>query len=391
MKVKKHIAIGFLIIFTLSCGTMRVVSIYEPSKSISAFEKFPYKTLFTSSEENGLWGLKNKTCKQVSFETTNNYIGKDHLHIKWNSSLCNYIGLGLKWGNYKGKNLVPIIESTAIELHVRIDSGALSNVPMFFILVDYGGNQCRAKINYLDLEEGKIDTEWRRVRIPLQAFNYEKRGVNMSNIKELRLEFQRKGDLHIDNIVIVPHDHNYMKTKDTFTKVFNSQPIKLGAGKEYWWGINTKYSSSLQFGSSFNNESVVVNLDKSNEVNWNTFGFSPYQWLRVDLSSIYSTSAIKFNLKATEIPKLQAVLFAYTGKNRRLQKILNESHFIDRGNGMYEAFLPLKSLIGHSEFRWDALKEIRFKILEGTQFEIGDFQFIEFRGNPQKPTEWKGI
>ena len=391
MKLNIQIALGILIFCTLSCGSMREVSIYEPSKSISAFEQFPYKILFTNSEENGLWGLNNNNCKQVSFETTNNYIGKDHLHIKWNSSSCNYIGLGLKWGNYKGKNLVPIIESAAIELSVRIDSGALSNVPMFFILVDYGGNQCRAKINYLDLEEGKIDTEWRRVRIPFQAFNYEKRGVNMSNIKELRLEFQRKGDLHIDNIVIVPHEHNYKKTKDTFTKVFNSQPIQLGVGKEYWWGINTKYSSSLQFGSYFDNESVVVDLDKSKEVPWNIFGFSPYQWMRVDLSSIYSTSALKFKLKATELPKLQAILFAYTGKKRRLQKILNESHFIDRGNGMYEAYLPLKSLMEHSEFRWDAIKEIRFKILEGTQFEIGDFQLIEFRGNPKKPTEWKGI
>ncbi len=391
MKLKLQIVLGFFIFCTLSCGLMREVSIYEPSISISAFEKFPYKTLFTSSEENGLWGVKNNTCKQVTFETTNNYIGKDHLHIKWNSSLCNYIGLGLKWGNYKGKNLLPIIESTAIELHLRIDSGSLSNVPLFFILVDYGGNQCRTKINYLDLEGGKIDTQWRRVRIPLQAFNYEKRGVNMSNIKELRLEFQRKGDLHIDNIVIVPHEHNYIKTKDTFTKVFNSQPIKLGAGKEYWWGINTKYSSSLQFGSSFDNESVVVDLDKSKELPWNIFGFSPYQWMRVDLSSIYSTSALTFKLKTTELPKLQAILFAYTGKKRRLHKILNESHFIDRGNGVYEAYLPLKSLMGYSEFRWDALKEIRFKILEGTQCEIGDFQLIEFRGNPQKPTEWKGI
>jgi hypothetical protein len=115
--------------------------------------------------------------------------------------------MGLKWGNYKGKNLKPIIESAAIELRVRIDSGELSNVPMFFILEDYGGKQCRAKINYLDLEGGKIDTQWRRIRIPLQAFNYEKRGVNMSNIKELRLEFQRNGHLHIDNIVIVPHDY----------------------------------------------------------------------------------------------------------------------------------------------------------------------------------------
>ena len=299
--------------------------------------------------------------------------------------------MGLKWGNYNGKNLEPILESTAIELRVRIDSGALSNVPLFFILVDYGGNQCRAKINFLDLEGGKIDTEWKRIRIPFQAFNYEKRGVNMGNIKELRLEFQRKGDLHIDNIIIVPHEYNYKRTKDTFTKVFDSHPVQLGYGKEYWWGINTNYSSSLQFGASFENESVVVDIDETKENQWNTFGFSPYQWMRTDISSIYRTSALTFKLKTTELPKLETVLFAYTGKKRKLQKSLNESHFIYRGEGIYEAYLPLKSLIGYNEFRWDALKEIRLKILKGTLFEIGDFQLIEFRGNPKKPTQWKGI
>ena len=262
---------------------------------------------------------------------------------------------------------------------------------MFFVLVDYGGNQCRANINYLNLEGGRIDTEWRRIRIPFHAFNYEKNGVNMGNIKELRIEFQRKGDIHIDNIVIVPHEHNYKKTKETFTKVFDSHPIQLGSGKEYWWGINTKYSSSLQFGSSFKNESVIIELDKSKKAPWNTFGFSPFQWMRVDISSIYTTSALTFKLKSTELPKLQTILFSYTGKNRKLEKILNESHYVDKGNGMYQAYLPLKSLIGYNEFEWDALKEIRFKILKGTKVEIGDFQLIEFRGNPKKPTEWKGI
>ena len=205
------------------------------------------------------------------------------------------------------------------------------------------------------------------------------------------MNFKEKGNLHIDNIVIVPHEHKYKKTKDSFSKAFDSPPIQLGVGKEYWWGINTKYSSSLQFGDSFKNESVVVDLDLTKEVQWNTFGFSPYQWMRVDISSIYTTSALTFKVKATEPPKIQAFLFAYTGKKRRLQKTLNETNFVDKGNGMYEAYLPLKSLIGYNEFRWDALKEIRFKIIEGDHLEMGDFKFIEFRGNPKKPNKWKGI
>ena len=90
MRLTIQIALAILVCCTLSCDSMREVSIYEPSKSISAFEQFPHKTLFTGSEENGIWGVKNNSCKEVSFEKTNNFNGKDHLHIKWDDSKCSY-------------------------------------------------------------------------------------------------------------------------------------------------------------------------------------------------------------------------------------------------------------------------------------------------------------
>ena len=51
----------------------------------------------------------------------------------------------------------------------------------------------------------------------------------------------------------------------------------------------------------------------------NTFGFSPYQWMRVDISP-FNTSALTFKIKSTELPKLKTILFAYTGKKRKLEK-----------------------------------------------------------------------
>ena len=391
MKLTFPIALYFLsCCLTLSCS-INQVSIYEPYEPETNFEKFPYKVLFTSSEEDAFWGTKNNECKTVLFDTSNNFIGNNHLHIKWDQSNCNYIGLGLKWGNYKPKNLLPIIKSSALELRIRVDSGVYSNIPMFFILVDYNDKQCRTKINYLDLEGGKIDKTWRRIRIPFQAFNYLSKGVNIRNIKELRLEFQRKGDIHIDNIIIVEHEHNYAKLVDDFTKVFDKHPINLGVGKEYWWGINPKYSSSFNFGASFENESVVVKLGESNGSTWNNFGFSAYKWMHTDISLIFSTSALNFKIKASEIPKLRVSFISYHGQRRRLQKELNESNFITRNLNNHEAYIPLKSLVGHDEFSWDDLKELRFTILNDVPFEIGDFKIIEFRGNPKKPTEWKGI
>ena len=43
MKLNTNIAFGILIICITSCGYMNKVSIYEPSTSISAFDKFPQK------------------------------------------------------------------------------------------------------------------------------------------------------------------------------------------------------------------------------------------------------------------------------------------------------------------------------------------------------------
>ena len=65
---------------------------------------------------------------------------------------------------------------------------------------------------------------------------------------------------------------------------------------------------------------MIIELDKSKKVPWNTFGFSPFQWMRVDISSIYTTSALTFKLKSTELPKLQTILFSYEGKKEKVRK-----------------------------------------------------------------------
>ena len=67
---------------------------------------------------------------------------------------------------------------------------------------------------------------------------------------------------------------------------------------------------------------------------------------------------------------------------------IEQKHIIDK-KWMYEAYLPLKSINGHTQFKWDDLKEIRFKTLNDTKFEIGDFKLIEFRGNPKNQINGK--
>ena len=34
------------------------------------------------------------------------------------------------------------------------------------------------------------------------------------------------------------------------------------------------------------------------------------------------------------------------------------------------------------------MKELRFRILESSNFEVGNFKLLEFRGNPNNPVKW---
>ena len=69
----------------------------------------------------------------------------------------------------------------------------------------------------------------------MQTFNYAKKGVNMGNIKELKIEFQKKGAIHLDDIKVVQHKHNYRKHVESSTKHIPNTLLDIGVGKEQWW------------------------------------------------------------------------------------------------------------------------------------------------------------
>ena len=126
----------FPILFLLfSCKSMSNVQLYdEVNESPDPYATFQYKNIFSDSKLTGVWG-KSNSCKEINFDTLNNYIGADHLHVVWDKKEeCKWLGFGFKWGNFKSKNLKPIINSTAIQFRIRCDSSEFFKVPMFFCI-----------------------------------------------------------------------------------------------------------------------------------------------------------------------------------------------------------------------------------------------------------------
>ena len=62
-----------IILFAISCSSMKEVELYEfVEKRTKSFE---YKDIFIDSDLSGVWGVKQNTCKSISFDTLNNFIG----------------------------------------------------------------------------------------------------------------------------------------------------------------------------------------------------------------------------------------------------------------------------------------------------------------------------
>ena len=76
---------------------------------------------------------------------------------------------------------------------------------------------------------------------------------------------------------------------------------------------------------------------------------------------------------------------SYQGKPRNISKIITDKNIFKIDEKTYEIFIPIKSVKNYDLINWSSMKELRFKVLETSIFEIGDFNLVEFRGNPKKP------
>jgi hypothetical protein len=86
MKVlNKYFLVWSLLLF-FSCNSMKTVSLYDTvveKDKEDPFLSFPFKDIFTDSDKTGVFGTKTHPCKEITFDTINNFSGKDHLHLKW--------------------------------------------------------------------------------------------------------------------------------------------------------------------------------------------------------------------------------------------------------------------------------------------------------------------
>lgn len=371
----------------LGCDSMQEVSLYEvdltptPEQLVSSY---PYRYVYLDSCNSNLFGHRSHPCKRVEFVKDNSVEGEDHLSIAWHQGdSCRYLGVGFPWANYVGKNLKNLEQIAALQFHIRLDSGSVSKIPMFFSLVDYGGRQATSKINLLNVEGQKLDEEWRTAHIPLATFRASEKGLNLENVKELRIEFQREGHVHLDAIQIVPFHHEGKFLEHRGEDVCEELPLVMNA-RNLWWGLNGSETMGWAEGEEF----LALHYDKTGpQRDWNSCGVALNQWEALDMSEVYSSSALTFQLHGQFSP-LNFSIWSATGAPRQIRQRLSLDHCLQLEEDIWSCAIPIKQFDQHEQFNWSATREVRLTVTEDVDAKMHELQWSEYRGNPNKVLRW---
>lgn len=163
-------------------------------------------TLYNDDLSDEVWFTKEGGCVQGEKVNDVAYSGTSSLHITWNrSDDCPWTGMGFGWDGWSGKNMGQIYDRSALSFKVRTDGKVLKTLPIALGFEDYGGMGAWVGFAGKMVEEGEIGSDWSTVTIPLLAFNWSEQEADVSNIKQLLIEFAASGDIYIDDVRIIEH------------------------------------------------------------------------------------------------------------------------------------------------------------------------------------------
>jgi len=394
---------------------MKEVTLYnqeiEQTEGINGFTSIE---IFSDGGTDEVWGNEDENCNPFSFSSLDasiDYSGipkdlekiidtvkidlvydlpsvevkvkknaeKNSLHIKTDKPpTCEWIGMGIGWDGWQGKDLSGIVNNAAIEFMARVSGDAIYNIPIVFILEDYSANQCFATAGYLGIEAGEITNKWSKVIVPLSTFSYQVNKIDLTNIKQLLLQCYDKVDIYIDDIKIVEHKHNYKKISSTSLTVKDTAlPIDIFSEKlNFAFGVNNNYCQNIKLSSDSDYSQgnyIDVNID-NDKCSWKKLGISWNNWLYSDLSkSIYGVY-LEFDIKIDKFSSPKIFIEDYNGKKMALNllKYIKE----EKTNNWQKIKISLKDFpIKKSEIDLKRIKNISFDFSDKDKLKIDNIKF----------------
>lgn len=180
--------------------------VINEQKNSDYVEKFTASAIFLDNLP-GCWGFEKDACRDFKVESDIVYKGVGSLHLKWDKSKrgCDWIGMGFMWNNWQTVDMSDIVETWALEFWIRTaDGDEIGSVPINFCFLDNNSKStpviaCNSKF----YEGFGVNSNWKRVQIPLKNFRFVDTGLNPVEISQLVISFEGTAEVYIDEIKLV--------------------------------------------------------------------------------------------------------------------------------------------------------------------------------------------
>jgi hypothetical protein len=205
----KRITYAILTLLLLqACTQLKPLALYDkedwpaegPLKGLGA------TSIYNEEMSTEIWYTQNTSCIQVGGETGSASSGANNMRIRWDkpSGGCDWVGMGIGWAGWSGKDFSQITTNAAIAFDVRSLTGPMKGLPWAIGFEDFNGEQAWTGFAPSMIEGKVITDQWTTVRVPLENFPFEARDVDVSSIKQVIMQFESSGTVSMDNIRIEP-------------------------------------------------------------------------------------------------------------------------------------------------------------------------------------------
>lgn len=323
-----------LVLLMSACGIQfQSNSLYDGVEEPAAIPKperisLAVEPVIFEDDGTNFWTPTDMDCTEGEVVEDITHSGDRALKLNWDRADCEWAGFGIGWDDWAGKDLSAVFDHAAIEMYVRTQGGKMFGLPVVLTLEDYSGNMAWSYTLNKYFERYFLDEEWQKVTVPLNTFDLNEDGLDITNIKQLMFELQQAGGVYIDDISLVyytPPANEEVWLPEVKDPAAPSYPVSLfddGFINNNGWGLFKDHCQDFRLTdatSSEGSKSIHATWDASKEACYRVaIGVSWNQWFRVDLSAAKDDMMIMVDLKSEEdLLRSQNLRFGFEDYERR--------------------------------------------------------------------------
>jgi len=367
--------------------------IINKTQNTDYVDKFTATDIFTEDIKS-TWGFEKDACKNFTVSTDVKYQGDASLSLEWDKSKkgCDWLGVGFAWNNWQNVDMSNILDSWAVSFWIRTKTGKMPTIPLTFNFIDQTSKATEyVSVSNKFYEGAGIDENWKQVVIPLSYFKFKSKGLNLTEITQLIMQFEGTASIYIDEFKFI--NTSTAKNNETAKQMANATKFTatdlFTDNIKNTWGFDKDACREFSVVNDIKKQgtsSLLLKWDKTQKgCDVITAGIAWNNWNSVNMSGIIDTWALHFWIrtkqgKMTNIPL--SFNFIDDGNNTSENITINNKYY--KGADIDESWKEVTIPLSNFHFKENDLNLFEIKqltmIFEGSaEVYLDDMKLINLK------------